>query len=139
MIDECSGAHDSFCFAGACDLRSASVPLSPTLVVSLDSLRAVILLHSSLRQRSLKSKVNVGLINMLGGGGSGKHEDGADDALPFESDPENPSSGGSGRGGASEADLAKLGGAGNDALLAEQQKFRSAFRASMRNKYLKKG
>lgn len=114
---------------------SLSLLSSPLLSPSL----AVILLHSSLRQRSLKSKVNVGLINMLGGGGSGKHEDGADDSLPFESDPENPSGSSSGRGGVSDADLAKLGGAGNDALLAEQQKFRSAFRASMRNKYLKKG
>lgn len=84
--------------------------------------------------------MNVGLINMLGSS-RGKHEDGADDAAAPDPDPENPSPDGGRRGvgGASEADLAKLGGAGNDALLAEQQKFRSAFRANMRNKYLKKG
>lgn len=69
---------------------------------------------------------------MLGSGH--KSEDGPDDRLNGGAggpDEENPTPGGSNR-----EDLARLGT--NDALQKEQQQVRSAFRASMRAKYLAK-
>ena len=95
----------------------------------------LVLLHSSFRQRSLKSKVNVGLSHMLGGAG-GKNEEGADDT-GGAADEENPPSGSFGQ--SSDAALARLSASRSAATDEAQANNRSAFRASMRQKYLKKG
>lgn len=92
----------------------------------------MVMVHSSFRQRSLKSKVNVGFINMISG--HQKNEDGPDDSAAT-GDVEDPPRDGSRLPG-SEADLS---GSRNEQLLKEQQQFRSQFRAQMRQKYLKKG
>jgi hypothetical protein len=104
-------------------------------ILALAIAALIILLHSSFRQRSLKSKVNVGLISLLSGGKSS--EDGPDDLAGSQEngdDVENPTPGGSNRGGGE--DLSRL--QSNDALAKEQQAVRAQFRANMRNKYLKK-
>jgi len=90
----------------------------------------MILLHSSFRKRSMKSKVNVGFMNLISG--SGKSEEEPDDDGPSNGtvDEENPSPDLSSRYG---------GGFSSEQMLAEQQRARSQFRASMRAKYLKKG
>lgn len=90
----------------------------------------MILLHSSFRQRSLKSKVNVGFSNLV----SGKSEDGPDDIIGALADEENPP--GSARGGAN--DLSRLSASRSDDLLSQQARDRAAFRATMRSKYLKR-
>lgn len=108
-------------------------------VLGLAIATLMVLVHSSFRQRSLKSKVNVGFINMLSGGRQ-KHEDGPDDAddaadTAAAGDVEDPPRDGSRLPGTE----AELSGSRNEQLLKEQQQFRSAFRAQMRAKYLKKG
>jgi hypothetical protein len=98
----------------------------------------VILLHSSFRQRSLKSKA-IGFFHAVSGA---KSEDGPDDDVLNDggggrsaADEENPSP-----NGTTAADLSRLSASrgANDELLSQQARDRSAFRANMRAKYLKK-
>ena len=95
----------------------------------------LVLLHATLRQRSMKAKV-VSFLSFLRQG-KGEEGEGEDDSV--DGDPEMGRGRMDGGGGGSGNGYGNSGDREQEILRSEQAKFRSNFRASMRAKYLKEG